>query len=417
MRPWFSVSAFSILRDGNFRSLWTAFAVHETARRMETLVLSWLILEKTNSPFQLGLVLVFQNLAWPFTSMFGGLVADRFSRYRVLLSTQVLNLLIAVSMLGLIASDVVQPWHVFLVTFLQGLSRAVENPSRRTALFDIAGDGRLIGAMSLEQIGVTSGRLMGPILGGVLIEAAGITGSFIALVALRLVPIALLAPVKVPRAQWIAAGEGVRHSLGAAVRYAASSRVLLVILFVSFFLNFLVFPMEQFIPAIGRDHLQVGPALIGLLAAANGIGQLISASFIGSTKGLRRHGLLFLLGSLAMATAVVLFPWAPWYTLAFAILLVHGLGHAAFGVMQTTIPMMITPKEMRGRMAGLISFCIGSATSPGAAAMGALAGMAGTQWALSGNAGAAVFLLLLTLALSSLAWRPVVQQPPVTSSG
>ena len=85
---------------------------------MELLVLSWLVLQATNSPFQLGLVLVFNNLPRPFFSLFTGWIADRFSRHLMLIAAQVSNMLTAGSLLALIILDVIQPWHVFLVVFI-----------------------------------------------------------------------------------------------------------------------------------------------------------------------------------------------------------------------------------------------------------------------------------------------------------
>lgn len=82
--------------------------------------------------------------------------------------------------------------------------------------------------------------------------------------------------------------------------------------------------MRQFIPAVGRDFLLVGPELVGILVAGDGIGQLVGSAVIASAGGLRLHGRLFVAGSLVVTVTIMLFPWSPWYTLAFAILLIQG---------------------------------------------------------------------------------------------
>ena len=154
---------------------------------MELLILSWLILQTTDSPFQLGLVLVFNNLPRPFFSLFSGLVADRFSRQRILFLAQTINTLTAAGILALIWNDSIVPWHVFLAVFIQGLTKALDDPSRRTAILDIVGERRLINALSLDQISNTIGKMSGPLLAGVLIDFMGFGPSYVLALAAHVV--------------------------------------------------------------------------------------------------------------------------------------------------------------------------------------------------------------------------------------
>ena len=118
-----SGAGFSVLHDANFRSFLSSSIAQQIGHRMGLFVLSWLILEKTDSPLQLGLVLVFHTLPTPITAMLGGLIADRFNRLGVIQLTQVANALVVGGLLALIALDVVSPWQIFVVSFLQGVVR------------------------------------------------------------------------------------------------------------------------------------------------------------------------------------------------------------------------------------------------------------------------------------------------------
>lgn len=408
------IAAFSVLQDGSFRAIWYAGGLHEISRQMELLVLSLLIWETTKSPFQLGLVLVFTHLPRPAFSPFFGVIADRFSRFRVLLLSQSLNTLIAVGILLLIVFDLVQSWHIFLAVSLQGTTKSLEDPSRRTAIFDIVGEGRLVNAMSLDTMSNTLGKLVGPIIGGVLIQYfMGFTGAYIVLSMAHLLTMGLLTRVRVPKYQSPLLREPIWRGLGVAIRYALGNPMLIGMLFITIVMNALAFPVRQFIPAIGSEHLHVGPALVGLLAASEGFGQLAAAGVIASSRNLRYHGRLFTIGSLVVLIMSILFIWSPWYALSFALLTIGGLGQAGFSTMQSTIAMLSAPKEMRGRMMGLLGFCIGVGTPLGTAEIGAVAAAFGTQWAISVNVFAGLLLLLLSLVLTPLAWRPLTQPPPV----
>ena len=140
---------------------------------MELLVLSWLILQATQSPLQLGLVLVFNNLPRPALSLFTGFIADRFDRWRILMASQVINTLVAGAILALIVTDSIVSWHVYAAVFVQGATKSLEDPSRRTGILDIVGERRLVNALSLDTISNTSGKMLGPLLGGIMIDASG----------------------------------------------------------------------------------------------------------------------------------------------------------------------------------------------------------------------------------------------------
>ena len=113
-------------------------------------------------------------MAIPLVSTFSGVIADRFSRHRVLLVAQSMNSLIATGILLLIVSGVIQPWHIFVVAFLQGGSQFLEFPSRRTAILDIVGPRRAVNALSLENMANNAARMAGPFLGGLLLDLWGV---------------------------------------------------------------------------------------------------------------------------------------------------------------------------------------------------------------------------------------------------
>jgi MFS family permease len=176
-------------------------------------------------------------------------------------------------------------------------------------------------------------------------------------------------------------------------------------------MNALAFPTRQFIPAIGSEYLGVGAGLVGLLAAAESFGQLAGAGIIAGTQHLQYHGRVFIGGSVIVLLMAVLFVWAPWYTLAFALLALGGCGQAGFSTMQSTITMLATPPAIRGRMMGLLSVCIGAATPLGTLEIGVLAVTFTVQYAIAVNALVGLLLLAPAVALTPLVWQRVPRPP------
>jgi MFS family permease len=378
---------------------------------MEQLVLSLLIWHVTRSPLPLALVLVFNNLPRPLCSPFAGLLADRLNRRSILIGAQLLNTFTALGVLSLLMLESIQPWQVFLAVSLQGVVKSLEDPSRRTAILDLVGAGRLVNALSLDVLNNTLGKMLGPLIGGLLIEMVGFAGAYGCVLAVHVATLGLMTRLRIPPAQGARLGEPVWHSLAMAVRYVLRSPMLLGLLYVTMVMNALAFPARQFIPAIGSEHLGVGAGLVGLLAAAESVGQLAGAGVIACTRHLQYHGRVFVGGSVIVLLMVMLFVWAPWYVLAFALLALGGCGQAGFSTMQSTITMLVTPPALRGRMMGLLSVCIGASTPLGTLEIGVMAMAFTVQHAIAVNALVGLLLLAPAVVLTPLVWQRITQPP------
>ena len=394
----------AVLRDRDFRGIWYVGSLFEFARRTEMLALSWLILQLTDSYLQLSLVLVFNNLPRPALSLFTGLIAEMFDRRLILAYAQGVNTIAAAAILGVFIWDIemIRAWHVYMVIFVQGGIKALEDPSRRTAILDIVGADRLVNALSLDVISNTAGKMIGPLFGGFLIAVADFQGAYVFIISIHLVNLVLASRLKIPRFGGVRRQEPIWKSLIVGVRYALGSRELLGMLYVTIIMNALAFPVQQFVPAVGRDHLNVGVGLVGVLVAAEGVGQLAGAGVLAISSNIRSRGLVFVAGSLLVLLVVILFVWSPWFMLSFLLLSLGGLGQAAFGTMQSTITMLAAPPEMRGRMMGVLSECIGIGTILGTLEIGVIAAVVSIQWSLSVNALVGLVMVAPVLAMSSL---------------
>ena len=406
---------WSVLQNADFRIIWYVGSIGEFGRRMELLVLSWLILQLTDSYLQLGLVLAFNNLSRPMTSMFTGYIADRFPRGRVLVIAQTINVLTAAILLLVIAYDfdLIKAWHVFGAVFIQGLTKSIEDPSRRTAIFDIVGQQRLVNALSLDVISNNLGKMIGPVVGGIFLDTVGFTGAYSFLLVVHVSNLGLMTQLRIPNYNGPAYMEPVFRSLKVAVGYALGSRVLVGLFYITIVMNALAFPFQQFIPAIGRDHLEVGVALVGLLVAADGFGQLAGAGIMAIRRDLRYHGRVFVVGSVGVLLIGMIFVWPTWYAITFALLTLGGVAQSGFSTMQSAVTMLATPHDMRGRMMGLLSVCIGAGTPLGAFEMGLVASAISIQWAIALNAVAGLVLLVPAIIFTPLAWKPLPQAEPV----
>ena len=408
-----------VLQNRRFRAIWYVVNVAELTRWMELLVSSLLVYWLTDSPLMLGLVLAFENLPRPVLSPFTGIIADRFDRKRIWFSALAIKLVVAIVLLVLLAMGLIAAWHIFASMFAQGISRALEDPARRTAVFDIVGERRVVNALSIDSISMTMGRMVGPFAGGFLVEHvgfywphyAGYVWAYTVVVIMHTAAVLMAMRVQIPSVEREWRVEPIWNSLGAVVRAALGNRQLVGMLFITTMINGLAFPSRQFVPAIGRDHLNVGETLVGVLAAGEAIGQLVMAGVLASIGSVRYHGRIFTAGAFVVMVTSAIFVWLPWYEATFLMLIVSGLGMSCFGTMQSAITLRSAPPEMRGRMVGLMSLCIGIGTPPGVLLMGWLGELIGVQRSVSILALACIAVSLPALFLTPLITRPSPPPP------
>ena len=375
---------------------------------MELLVLGYLIFDLTDSAFQVGLIAVFLNAPRPALSLFAGLIADRLDRRRVLVGVHASYVIIAAILLVLLLTGNIHPWYVFIAILIQGIAKVLDDPSRRTAIFDLAGQDRIANAMSLEAMTNNFGKILGPLAGGVLIRLIGFPGSYATLVILDLASLLLMLQLKLPKKGIpVVSQEAVWRSLLDGIRESLSNRMVLGVLSMSLIMNALVFPIQYFIPVIASDVLGVGTTLGGLLGSAEGFGTIIGASLIALKRNIGYHGRLFSAGALVVATAVTLMAWSPWFGVSFTLLLLGGVGQAGFSTMQSTILLLASQPEMRGRIMGSQGLVNGLGHLVGGTEIGAIASAFGITLAIGLNAGVGIFLILSVIALTPLVWQRV----------
>jgi MFS family permease len=385
---------------------------------MEQFVLVLLIGGITGSYLQIGLMGVFLNAPRLLFSLFSGVMADRLDRRLIMVAAHACYFGIAAVILLLLVADVIQPWHVFAVLFLQGLVKVLDDPSRRTAMLDLVGTDRIANAVALESATSNLGKIMGPTTGGILIAVAGFTGAYALLVVLDLAALLLLLQLRLPhQAQGSRPRLAVWQSMGEGIGFALSNRTVLGVLVISLWMNAMVLRIQEFIPVIATDHLFVGTVLAGLLTSSEGIGNLIGSVIISVTRSIRHHGRLFVAGALIMAILVLGVAWSQWFSVSFALLLLAGIAQSGFSTMQSTILLLSSPAGMRGRIVGVNSLTNGTAQVVGPLEIGWIADAVNIAFAIALNAWVAMLLILPAVILTPLVWRPLRTISEETANG
>ena len=400
-----SSTILAVLGNPDFRLLWLSGGADNSGRWMEAVVMALLMLDIGGSALQVALLFAFRWTPMLLFALVSGMVADRANRRLVMIVARGVAVAVTAILLVLVASHQARPEHLFIGSLLLGWLYVLEFPSRRSFIYELVGGQQVVGAMSLETISTTIGRLIGPLTAGVVVGQLGFTVAFAAL--LGLYSLAFLFVLLV-RTRLPARASGNFDLWGTAKTgfgYAFRTPILRAVLMGTIIFNALAFSVESLFPVVAKDHLEVGPELTGVLISAQSFGTLGAALAIGLVPNLRYHGRVFCFGMAIQLAALILFALSPWYPLSFTLLLFSGLGAAGFSTMQSTIIMLSSPPEIRGALLGVLGQCIGVA-AVGGVIVGLVADYLSAQAAVALSTG-----LGLTLLIPVMLFTPLIKSP------
>jgi MFS family permease len=294
-----------------------------------------------------------------------------------------------------------QVWHLALASFVNGCGWATDNPVRRVMMGEVVGREHVGTAMSLDVGANNATRMVGPVIGGLLLASIGIEGAFLLSVLLYIGAMAAAMTVR-SRIARAPGSSAVLARIAEGLAIVRADKRLIGTLIVTIIYNVFAWPFTSMIPVIGRDRLLLGPEGVGILASLDGIGAFFGALLLALWLTPRWYGRAYVGGVILYMIMLIVFAVVTMPALAGAALLLTGLGGAGFSTMQATLVYLAAPPEMRSRILGVLSVCIG--TGPiGFVWLGWLADVIGAPnaTALTGVAG------LLALALTWRFWRAI----------
>lgn len=386
--------------QADFWRLCLAGFILNAVRWIETIAIAIFTYRETRSAFLVAFIAMLRMLPMGLFGAFLGALTDRLDR-RIGLILIVLASLTTSTTLTLLAwTDLLRVWHLALATFIGGIGWAADYPVRRILIGDVVGRDRFATAMSIEVAGSQLSRTVGPALGGLLLATFDLHGCFMLQAAMCLVALTGAITLRHRDTQHPSfAASSMLAQIVDGLKAARHDAKLRGALLITVIFNIFGWPCTSLIPVIGQDHLRLDTVGIGILASTEGIGALLGTALIGIASRPPHYGAVYLSGTIISGSALFAFALAPGALSAGAALILAGVFGAGFTIMQATLIQLLTPTEMRGRILGLLTVCIGVAPI-GYVAVGTLANMIGANAAVMTMAGTG----LVTIALLHRQW-------------
>jgi len=370
-----------LLANHDYVRLWFAGGVGNAMRWLELLVAGIFTYNLTHSAFAVALVSVARSLPMLFLGTIAGVVGESLDRKRLLLTQLTVLGATSAVLAGLAWAGRLQVWHIALGGTAAGIAWACEMAVRRRMISEVVPHDRIAAAVAFDSLTGSISRVVGPLCGGALYQTIGPGGAY--LLSAWLYVLAIGAVLGLDFAQ-----DSRRLQLGRipreiveGVAVARANPAILAVVLVTIIMNTFGFSYSALIPAIGGGYYRVSPVLVGALAAAEPLGAIIVGTAM-SLGLVRLDGNRSLLqGSFLLLGGVIAMTVSPWYADGFELLVMGGLGTAAFANMQTSLVLTEAPAASRSRVMGIITMCIG--TGPlGVLTIGALSERFGPRSAI-----------------------------------
>jgi len=405
----FSQDTFSSLHVRNYRLYYIGQIISTTGTFMQSIAQAWLVLKLTNSGAALGLATALQYLPILFLGPYGGIMADRISKRKILYFTQSVSGVLALILGVLVATGLVRVWMVYILASCLGMVTVFDNPTRQTFYIELVGPDNLRNAVTLYSTLVNLARIIGPAIAGGLIAVFGLAPCFIinglsyAAVVIMLGMMhadELLITPPMPRA---------KGQLQEGFKYVVSTPILGSTLLMMAIIGTLTFEFQVSLPLIAQFTFRGDASSYAFLTASMGLGAAMGGIFFASRKGITPYKLVS--ASLLFGLAVLAAAFMPSLLLSGLALVLVGICSINFSSLGNSTLQLQSSPQMRGRVMSFWSMAFLGSTTIGGPIVGWFAEAAGARWGLALGGLAA----LVAAAIGAVTLRNVKTSKTVTT--
>lgn len=343
----------------DFWRLWYAGLTVFLVRWMESLVMAVFLYQRTGSPLLVAMTQMLRLLPMAIFGAFLGVAADGMQRRTALALVTLMMGASSGAICLLAVAGRLQVWHVMLACFVNGIGWAADNPVRRVAIGEVVGTERMGTAMSLDVAANNGSRMLGPLAGGLLLTGLGMAGVFAASVLFYATSMAATLTLRYRNQHAVAGSAAALSRIAEGLGMVRQDKRLIGTLTITIIYNIFAWPFTSMVPVIAQSSLHLNDAHTGLLQSMDGVGAFIGAICIAMSVRRAQFAGVYVGGLAAYLLLIIAFALLTRPVPAGVALIAEGIGGSGFSIMQATLVYLFAPPEMRSRMLGVLSVCIG----------------------------------------------------------
>jgi len=391
--------AIRSLRNPNFRLFWSGNFLSNIGTWMQNVAQGWLVITLTNSAFWLGVVSFAGSIPFLVFTLFGGVIADRVNKRRLLVMTQTAMMLLAFLLAALAffkGSDgkpLIRIWEIAAIAFMNGVAMSMNAPSYQALVPRLVKREDLTNAIALNSAQFNMSRILGPTLGGYAMILFGVAGNFflngLSFVAVLLALLRIRYPDEKPPRR-----ESMLTSLRGGFTYLNSEPQMRVLIVMTAAVSFFGIPFLSFIPYFAKVQLNAGESGLGWLMAGSGLGAVLGAMTIAVRGTIRRRGVMLTAAGVVFFMSIIGFSYSQWFALSVCLAFFEGYSGITMVSCFNISIQHLSNDEMRGRIMSIYATGFLGLPPLGALLAGELSRHIPTGHALAAMSGVALLIFV-----------------------
>jgi MFS family permease len=401
----FNLGTFASLRVRNFRLYYIGQIISTSGTFMQTIAQAWLVLKLTNSGTDLGITAALQYLPILILGPYGGVIADRLPKRKILYFTQSLSGILALILGLLVATALVRVWMVYILAACLGLVSVFDNPTRQTFYIEMVGPENLRNAVTLYSTLTNLARIIGPAIAGGVIAVFGLAPCFILNGISYVAVVIMLGFMRSKELLVTPPVPPARGQIQEGFRYVVSTPILGATLLMMAIIGTLTYEFQVSLPLIAQTTFKGSASSYAFLSASMGVGAAIGGVFFARRRGIRPRQLVS--ASALFGLAVVMAAFMPSLLTCGLALALVGISSINFSSMGNSTLQLESSPQMRGRVMSFWTLAFLGSTTIGGPLVGWFSEVAGARWGLAlGGMAALIAALIGIITLRNLEASP-----------
>lgn len=353
-----TTQTFRAFNNRNYALFFCGQSISQIGTWMQRTAVSWVVYSLTHSTFMLGMAVFAQQFPSFLLSLFGGIVADRHSRYKILLITQTASMIQAVLLAILILTNHYVIWEILALSVILGIVNAFDVPARQPMIHEMVNNKEdIANALALNSAMVNMARLIGPALSGIVLEKFG-AGICFSLNALSFIAVLVsLLMMKFPKFVPPVNKKKVVHELQEGFQYIRHTPAIGIPILMLTFISLLVLPYDTLIPAFAKTIFEGNAATFGYINSFIGLGAITGSLFLASVKREQALKKILLIGAVTLGVGMIIFSQFKSFPFAMPFAVIMGFGTLIPMTSCITIVQMEAATNMRGRVMSYVALC------------------------------------------------------------
>lgn len=374
---------FRSLQYRNYRLFFGGQSISLIGTWMQRIAMPWLVYHLTGSAFLLGLVSFAGQIPTFLLAPLAGVVTDKFSRYRVLLITQVISLLQALILALLSLAGVIQIWHIVVLSIALGCVNAFDVPSRHSFVIEMVEKKEHLGnAIALNSMMFNGARLIGPSIAGLILATAGEGICFLINAVSYIFVVMSLLSMKIQKKEITRKSGNLLNDMKEGFRYTFGFVPIKHLLVLLGIVSLMGSSYQVLMPVFAKEILHGNSSTFGFLMGAAGVGALAGAIFLASRETIIKLGRIIPAASAMFGAGLVVLSFTKYFPVSLLLMIIIGLGLMLQTASSNTILQTITDDDKRGRVMSFYTIAIMGTAPFGSLLAGSLAKVIGTPYTI-----------------------------------